>query len=137
MGKIKLYAARARMRAAAAQRAACQQNSRRGDGVGRDACETPLMKQDLRSLESLDQQVVRRLELVWLSSPLLRLGSRVSLRTWTVLVGQGLTRRRAATVCASALAILHALMSAVASRALFFAEQEASASMHHTEYVYT
>ena len=63
------------------QRAACQQNSQQGDGVGRDACKTPLMKQDLRSFESVDVKVVLRLQLVWLSSPLLRLGSRVSLRT--------------------------------------------------------
>ena len=65
-------------------RAACQQNSRLGDGVGRDAGKTPLMKQDLRSLESLDQQVVPRLVLVWLSSTPIWLGSRVPLRTWTV-----------------------------------------------------
>jgi hypothetical protein len=39
-----------------------------GDGVGRDACEAHLMKQDLRSIASLDQQVVSRLLLVWLSS---------------------------------------------------------------------
>ena len=66
------------------QRAAFQQNSQLGDGVGRDAGKTPLMKHDLRSLESLDQQVVPRLLLVWLSSTSIWLGSRVSLRTWTI-----------------------------------------------------
>ena len=78
---------RARMCAVAwtcMQRVACQQNSQQGDGVGRDAGKTPLMKQDLRSLESLDQQVVPRLLLVWLSSTSIWLGSRVSLRTWTI-----------------------------------------------------
>jgi hypothetical protein len=39
-----------------------------GDGAGRDAGKTLLMKQDLRCLASLDQQVVSRLLLVWLSS---------------------------------------------------------------------
>jgi hypothetical protein len=43
---------------------ACQQESQQGDVVGRDACQTFLIKQDLRSLESLDQQVVPRLLLV-------------------------------------------------------------------------
>ena len=44
----------------------------------------PLMKQDLRSLESPDQEVVSRLMLVWLSSTSFWLGSRVPLRTWTI-----------------------------------------------------
>ena len=78
---------RARMCAAARtcrHAAACQQNSRLGDGVGRDAGKTPLMKHDLRSLELLDQHVVPRLLLVWLSSTSIWLGSRVPLRTWTI-----------------------------------------------------
>ena len=50
----------------------------------RAACQTHLMKKDLCSLESLDQHIVRRLLLVWLSSTSIWLGSRVSLRTWTI-----------------------------------------------------
>jgi hypothetical protein len=53
----------------AIEAAAYQQQSQQGDGVGRDACQAPLMKQYmyLRSLGSLDHQVVPRLQLVWLT----------------------------------------------------------------------
>ena len=47
------------------------------------------MKHCLRSLEPFDHQVVPSLEFVWLSSPSLRFGSLVSLRTRTILFGQG------------------------------------------------
>jgi hypothetical protein len=80
---------------------ACQQESQQGDAVGHDACQTFLIKQDLRSLESLDQPVAPRLLLVWLSSTSIWLGSRVLEENGRFLIGQGLTRRRAAALCAS------------------------------------
>ena len=100
----RIAGARARARAAART---CRQlpssptREPAGDGVGRDACHALLMKQDLRSFASLDQQVVSRFLLVWLSSTSIWLGSRVLLKHGRFLVGQGLTRRRASTVCAS------------------------------------
>ena len=72
-----------------------------GDGVGRDACQALLMKHCLHSLESFNQPVVSRLLLVWLSSKSIWLCPRVLLEHGQFLVGQGLTRRRAATVCDS------------------------------------
>ena len=74
-------AARAAPRGHAAAAASRQQESRQGDGIGRDAREALLMKHCLRSLKAFDHQVVPSLELVWLSSPSLRLGSRVALGT--------------------------------------------------------
>jgi hypothetical protein len=67
---------RARARRRADMQAAAQL-ANKSDVVGHDACQALLMKHDLRSLASLDQQVVSRLFLVWLSSTSIWLGSRV------------------------------------------------------------